>query len=41
MELDNQSLRIARVGDWEVLRDELATMEQTVRESGTVHLQRT
>lgn len=36
MELDNQSLRIARVGDWEVLRDELATMEQTVRQSGTV-----
>lgn len=36
MELDNQSLRIARVGDWEVLRDELASMEQTVRQSGTV-----
>ena len=30
------SLRIAKTGDWELLRDELQAMEQTVRESGTV-----
>ena len=36
MELDNRSLRIAKTGDWEMLRDELQAMEQTVRESGTV-----
>ena len=36
MELDNRSLRIAKTGDWELLRDELQAMEQTVRESGTV-----
>ena len=36
MELDNRSLRIARTGDWELLRDELQAVEQTVRASGTV-----
>ena len=36
MELDNRSLRIAKTGDWEALRDELQAMEQTVKESGTV-----
>ena len=36
MELDNRSQRIAKTGDWELLRDELQAMEQTVRESGTV-----
>ena len=36
MELDNRSLRIAKTGDWELLRDELQAMEQTVRESCTV-----
>jgi hypothetical protein len=34
-ELGNNSLRIARVGDWEVLREELSTMERIVRASGS------
>jgi hypothetical protein len=34
-ELGNGSLRIARVGDWEVLQDELSAMERTVRASGS------
>jgi hypothetical protein len=34
-ELGNNSLRIARVGDWEILQGELATMERTVRASGS------
>jgi hypothetical protein len=28
-------LRIARVGDWETLHDELSTMERNVRASGS------
>jgi hypothetical protein len=36
MELHNRSLRIAKTGNWEALRDELQAMEQTVRASGTV-----
>jgi hypothetical protein len=34
-ELGNNSLRIACVGDWEILRDELSTMERNVRASGS------
>lgn len=34
-ELDNKSMRITRTGDWEVLRDELGSMERIVRASGT------
>ena len=34
-ELGNGSLRIARAGDWEVLREELSTMERDVRASGS------
>ena len=34
-ELGNNSLRIARIGDWEVLQEELSTMERTVRASGS------
>ena len=34
-ELDNNSLRIAGIGDWEVLHQELSTMERTVRPSGS------
>jgi hypothetical protein len=35
-ELGNNSLRIARIGDWEVLQEELSTMERSVRASGSV-----
>jgi hypothetical protein len=35
-EIDNGSLRIGKVGDWEKLRDELTTMEREVRRSGAV-----
>jgi hypothetical protein len=35
-EMENGSLRIGRVGDWEKLRDELAAMEREVRRSGSV-----
>jgi hypothetical protein len=35
-ELTNKTLRIAKVGDWRVLRDELQTMEREVRKSGSV-----
>jgi hypothetical protein len=34
-ELGNNSLRIARIGDWEVLQAELQAMERTVRASGS------
>jgi hypothetical protein len=34
-ELGNGSLRIARTGDWAILQEELATMERTVRASGS------
>jgi hypothetical protein len=34
-ELGNNSLRIARAGDWEVLQEELSTMERNVRASGS------
>jgi hypothetical protein len=34
-ELGNNSLRIARIGDWEVLQQELTTMERNVRASGS------
>jgi hypothetical protein len=34
-ELGNNSLRIARIGDWEVLQEELSTMERSVRASGS------
>jgi hypothetical protein len=36
-ELGNGSLRIARVGDWGVLQEELSTMERTVRASGSAY----
>ncbi len=35
-ELDNGTLRLAKVGDWEPLRDELQGLERTVRASGRV-----
>ena len=35
-EIDNGSLRIGRVGDWEKLRGELVSMEREVRRSGSV-----
>jgi hypothetical protein len=35
-EIDNRSLRIGKVGDWEKLRDELTAMEREVRRSGSV-----
>jgi hypothetical protein len=35
-EMENGSLRIAKVGDWEKLRDELAAMEREARRSGAV-----
>ena len=34
-ELGNNSLRIARIGDWEILQQELSTIERTVRASGS------
>jgi hypothetical protein len=34
-ELSNNSLRIARTGDWAILQEELATMERNVRASGS------
>ena len=34
-ELGNNSLRIARIGDWELLQAELQAMERTVRASGS------
>jgi hypothetical protein len=34
-ELGNNSLRIARTGDWEMLKEELSTMERNVRASGS------
>jgi hypothetical protein len=34
-ELGNNSLRIARIGDWEVLQAELSTVERSVRASGS------
>jgi hypothetical protein len=34
-ELGNNSLRIARIADWEVLQAELSTMERSVRASGS------
>jgi hypothetical protein len=34
-ELGAKLIRVARVGDWELLQDELATMERTVRASGS------
>jgi hypothetical protein len=34
-ELGNNSLRIARIGDWEVLQQELSIMERSVRASGS------
>jgi hypothetical protein len=34
-ELGNNSLRIARSGDWEILQQELSTMERAVRASGS------
>jgi hypothetical protein len=35
VELANGSLKVAKAGDWEVLRDELGQMERTVRASGS------
>jgi hypothetical protein len=35
-EIDNGSLRIAQTGDWAVLSAELASIERTVRASGSV-----
>jgi hypothetical protein len=35
-ELDNGSLRLAKVGDWEKLKEEFKNMERTVRKSGSV-----
>jgi hypothetical protein len=34
-ELGNKTLRIARIGDWEILQGELQVMERTVRASGS------
>jgi hypothetical protein len=34
-ELGNSSLRVARDGDWEILQEELSTMERNVRASGS------
>ena len=34
-ELGNNSLRIARTGDWEILQEELSTLVRTVRASGS------
>jgi hypothetical protein len=34
-EMSGNSLRIARMGDWEVLQAELQAMERTVRASGS------
>jgi hypothetical protein len=34
-ELGNNSLRVARAGDWEALREELSTMDRSVRASGS------
>jgi hypothetical protein len=35
-EIDGGTLRIGLVGDWEALKDELGSMERTVRASGSV-----
>jgi hypothetical protein len=35
-EMENQSLRIGKTGDWELLRDEVGSMERQVRRSGSV-----
>lgn len=35
-EIDGKTLRLGRVGEWEALRDELGSMERTVRQSGSV-----
>ena len=35
-EIDNGTLRLGKVGDWEKLRDELASMQREVRQSGSV-----
>lgn len=35
-EMDNKTLRLGKAGDWEKLREELATMEREVRKSGSV-----
>ena len=35
-EIDGGTLRMGRTGDWEALRDELGSMERTVRASGSV-----
>jgi len=35
-ELDSGSMRLAKVGDWEALRDELSGLERTIRASGSV-----
>src|SRR5690606_27899671 len=35
-ELDNGSLRLGRMGDWDTLRNELMAMEREVRRSGSV-----
>jgi hypothetical protein len=35
-ELDNKSLKLGMVGDWEALRDEFAVMERVVNAAGTV-----
>lgn len=35
-EIDNGTLKISKTGDYEALRDELGTLERTVRQSGSV-----
>ena len=35
-EIENGTLRIGKAGDWEKLRDELASIEREVRQSGSV-----
>jgi hypothetical protein len=34
-ELDNKSLKLTKTGDWEVLRDELTSLERIVKASGS------